>query len=791
MQVHHTSQPLDDKLLTFATTHTRSSDFPTSTFQDFSPSISRLQETLDSVGALGDEKVWVDRPVSKDASVKDEESSQLVAETDAATVIDQAIQQIKELRAVEGDSQSFKQRVDEILNSVFLPIDKEVMVVPRHVDELLPKSNSLLDVALRQLDAIADQGSSERSVRAKKIAAMARDALTSYSFLYRNLSTQLLSEGGGDARQDDPVYRIENLDYASDDSKRLRDFLTKSAGAAFRAENETGDAKNSASFFVDKLADWPHRSLERGRSSLIPMPKPVLVPGGRFVEGYYWDTYWIIRGLCVAGKTSEALDMLDNFFSAIDRFGFIPNGFRQYYLDRSQPPVLSQSVRVVHDTLEALGQNATAERLLRNAVPRLLEEYFSFWMNPAKGHVVVLNDKGQFEEKETEDPQPQSFSSLLEHLKNGSFILNRYFSAEATFRPESYMADKAVIMRLKNDTKIDSIMRSIRSAAESGWDFSLRWSRRYFAVMVPEAEDTKHISSSVQCRNPNINDTVLRRVTEYKTHTAETWSHSANFFRDLDTIHIAPVDLNALMYQFEKNLFYFINRLALLPDLADMQTALQQYIDYFELAHKTRAHTMAALMRDNELSVWKDLDIVTGRRSCVVSAASAVPVWAGLEDFVATRPDSGQQSESGTVKSVSLPPNIFKGWGIIPTPYESGQQWDFPNVWPPLIHFVIEVLDRQRAPWDFKLRPEKNDKLRSTPAGFKRGLKLAQNFIHASLLGYTKLKNAKQPGYFYEKFDTTDPSRGGDGGEYENQVGFGWTNGVILELVSRYRTLLV
>lgn len=38
----------------------------------------------------------------------------------------------------------------------------------------------------------------------------------------------------------------------------------------------------------------------------------------------------------------------------------------------------------------------------------------------------------------------------------------------------------------------------------------------------------------------------------------------------------------------------------------------------------------------------------------------------------------------------------------------------------------------------------------------------------------------------YEKYDMTNPGGRGGGGEYDNQIGFGWTNGIILELLYKY-----
>lgn len=31
------------------------------------------------------------------------------------------------------------------------------------------------------------------------------------------------------------------------------------------------------------------------RHSLLPRDHPVVVPGGRFRESYYWDTFWTVR----------------------------------------------------------------------------------------------------------------------------------------------------------------------------------------------------------------------------------------------------------------------------------------------------------------------------------------------------------------------------------------------------------------------------------------------------------------------------------------------------------------
>lgn len=43
-----------------------------------------------------------------------------------------------------------------------------------------------------------------------------------------------------------------------------------------------------------------------------------------------------------------------------------------------------------------------------------------------------------------------------------------------------------------------------------------------------------------------------------------------------------------------------------------------------------------------------------------------------------------------------------------------------------------------------------------------------------------------QAGHMFEKFNVTDPDAAGGGGEYTVQIGFGWTNGVVLWAAGRY-----
>ena len=79
-------------------------------------------------------------------------------------------------------------------------------------------------------------------------------------------------------------------------------------------------------------------------SSLLPLPNMYVVPGGRFREIYYWDSYFTMQGLAVSNRYDLIENMLDNFKYLIDFYGHIPNGNRSYYLSRSQPPYFALMV---------------------------------------------------------------------------------------------------------------------------------------------------------------------------------------------------------------------------------------------------------------------------------------------------------------------------------------------------------------------------------------------------------------------------------------------------------------
>lgn len=120
-------------------------------------------------------------------------------------------------------------------------------------------------------------------------------------------------------------------------------------------------------------------------SSHLAMRHPFVVPGGRFREIYYWDTFWTMEGLLVCGLFDTCRQMIENFSQFIDDYGFIPNGSRLYYLNRSQPPYFCQMIARYYEAsmrsseLEIEEKKEVERFVLEEALPRMVREY-EFWM---------------------------------------------------------------------------------------------------------------------------------------------------------------------------------------------------------------------------------------------------------------------------------------------------------------------------------------------------------------------------------------------------------------------------
>lgn len=228
----------------------------------------------------------------------------------------------------------------------------------------------------------------------------------------------------------------------------LESFVTAHFSLPTEGEAYVPPAGQTLRQHIDGL--WPvltrTTSSVKPYDSLLPLPNSYVVPGGRFREVYYWDSYFTMLGLAESGNWTLVKNMTDNFAHQIEAYGHIPNGNRSYYLSRSQPPFFSFMVEL----LATHEGEATYARYL----PMLKKEY-DYWMqgagalarNAATDRVVRLND--------------------------GS-LLNRYWDSRDVPRTESYMEDIATAAKIPSRPAAE-VYRDLRAGAASGWDFSSRW----------------------------------------------------------------------------------------------------------------------------------------------------------------------------------------------------------------------------------------------------------------------------------------------------------------------------
>ncbi|GMR33854.1 hypothetical protein PMAYCL1PPCAC_04049 [Pristionchus mayeri] len=406
---------------------------------------------------------------------------------------------------------------------------------------------------------------------------------------------------------------------------------------------------------------------EPERFSLLHVPNNFIAPGGRFREFYYWDTYWIVKGLLASGMYETTRGMLENFGSIVERFGFIPNGGRVYYLQRSQPPLLTA---MVYEYYEAT-RNKT---FLFDMLPKL-EKEFEFW---SLNRNVTIDVDG------------------VNHT------IYQYRSEANVPRPESFREDSTMAATFPSKGRQQVFYRDIGSAAESGWDFSTRW-----------------------FSNPD-----------------------SKILLNIRTTEIAPVDLNAF-------LCYNLNIMSFFHSEFGNVNKERMWQDKYT-SFKT---TFRDVFYKPEAKGWYDYNLRTRQHNTDFFPSIAIPLFAGCFDQLSMR-------QSGDLLDRMIEMGALNLTGGIPTSLanHTQEQWDFPNGWSPLNHMVIEGMRKSNNP-------------RLQQAAFS----LAQRWVRANLHVFN-LDHA-----MWEKYNVaTNEARGGGGGEYEVQAGFGWSNGVVLDLLLTY-----
>ncbi|KAK0657607.1 Six-hairpin glycosidase-like protein [Cercophora newfieldiana] len=475
-------------------------------------------------------------------------------------------------------------------------------------------------------------------------------------------------------------------------------------------------------------------------NSFIPVNRTFVVAGGRFREPYYWDSYWIVEGLLRTGGafTQISKNIIENFLDFVDTIGFVPNGARLYYLNRSQPPLLTEMVRIYVEYT-----NDTS--LLERAVPLLIKEH-EFWetnrsvsVKAPDGKTYTLNRYSV----NNNQPRPESYREDYNTANNQS-----YYSTSGKVYAENTPL---------NDTEKAALYANLATGAESGWDYTTRWISRPRDAL----EDVYF-----PLRYLNVRDMV-------------------------------PVDLNSILYQNEVSIASFLRTQGnetgakAWDDIAKKRSDAMYAVlwnstlwSYFDYNITSQSHFRFVPLDEDATAAERAL--APNDQQVLFNVAQLYPFWTGAA------PDQLKNNPLAVQRAFSRVDTMLKekAGGIPATNFMTGQQWDEPNVWPCLQHVLMEGLRKTPATFG------EDDP--AYVAVQDLSLRLAQRYLDSTFCTWyatggstsatPKLQGLGEAaaGIMFEKYGDNATNVAGSGGEYEVVEGFGWTNGVLIWAVDTF-----
>jgi alpha,alpha-trehalase len=207
----------------------------------------------------------------------------------------------------------------------------------------------------------------------------------------------------------------------------------------------------------------------------------------------------------------------------------------------------------------------------------------------------------------------------------------------------------------------------------------------------------------------------------------------------VDIIHYAPVCLNVLLYQMEKDGAEIAR---ILGDAASAKT--------WEARAAARHKAIDTYLWDEATGLYLDYNFESKRRRHYEFATTFYPLWAGL---------ASRHQAARVARNLKL---FEAEGGILTSTQTTGNQWDAPFGWAPLQIIPVDGLRRY---------------------GYKADAdRVARKFIALVT------KEFEEHAGIVEKYDVkrreSDVAADIRFGYSANQIGFGWTNGVFLELLA-------
>ncbi len=281
-----------------------------------------------------------------------------------------------------------------------------------------------------------------------------------------------------------------------------------------------------ANFEKIQLQVLPHDPLQMTEEGLLYLPRPYVVPGGRFNEMYGWDSFFIEMGLLRDGEFALAKDMADNFLYEVREYGKVLNANRTYYLSRSEPPFLTQMILGIYE-------HTHDAKWLAESVPAL-EQYYRYWTS--EPHLTPETGLSRYYDL-GEGPAPEVISSELDRRGRTDYdLIRKYFrSHRVTAYDDSQYYDKA------HDRLTALFYKGDRSMRESGFDPSNRFG--------PFSVDIIHYNPVCLNTLLYLMETQTAQILKIlgRRKDAETWAERAR--------QRAP-EINRLMWDAEQGLYF-------------------------------------------------------------------------------------------------------------------------------------------------------------------------------------------------------------------------------------------
>ncbi|KAK7689932.1 hypothetical protein QCA50_006571 [Cerrena zonata] len=517
-------------------------------------------------------------------------------------------------------------------------------------------------------------------------------------------------------------------------------------------------------------------------STLIALNHTFVVPGGRFREQYYWDSYWIVLGLLESELFATANDTLQNFMDEVEHIGFIPNGGRIYYLDRSQPPLF------IH-MLDAYVQASNDTSILRRALP-LAEKELTWWATNRS-------------------------LSVTSPYTNTTHTMYRYAVNNSAPRPESYLTDYLTANDPSLETPLTESERAdlyaeLATGAESGWDYSSRWEKNF------NAGGTDNQLPGLRTLNVRGTLPVDLNSILYGAHTIlaslySNQSRSAAAANHTTAAAALKEGILDLFWDTDKRAFYDFNLTA-----GARGTVLSAANFYPLWNHIIPPEVLADGSGATAFGIFSSLNLVLNRYN------GTYPVTFHETGLQWDSPNSWPPHQHIILEALrNLPSNITSTplpnapsgnstYALVPSGQIDVAEDQLPG------QLVIGAQNATRTGGAADINTLNGTVFNGGNATEGQGWaavlqrELANRYIASALCSWhatggeiqnvlprlspeelNVTQSINNTGNMFEKFSMSDIDSAGRGGEYTVQAGFGWTNGVALWIASIYGEQLV